>query len=145
MAKAKAKASSANSLKRRRGAATGGSGGSKRSARASTGTGSGRARGPARDRGSRVRTGTAKGEALEVGDRRVDSPAAGPMRQTARKRPTGKSSRQIPGEKAVRRTEDSIPVEPPQRDGDDEPMPVEALDQRRQVVGTDEPRRTGRQ
>lgn len=47
----------------------------------------------------------------------------------------------ISGEKAVRRTGATVPVKPPPRSAKaDEPMPPAAVDQRRQVIGTDDPK-----
>ena len=80
-------------------------------AKAKTG-GRGGSRGTSKSAGSR--RGVGKGD-LEVGNARRDAgAAAGPMRRTAAKRPT-KSGLQLPGEKAVRATERTVPVEPPRR------------------------------
>ncbi len=58
----------------------------------------------------------------------------------ARKRPT-KSEIQIPGEKAIRGTDQSLPVKPPKRSKvADRPTDPAAVDQRRQIIGTDEPK-----
>ena len=120
-----------------------------KSTRSAGGT-SGRASAPAASSRARANTyssrrGLGKGEALEVGTPQHDSAAAGPMRRTATKRPAGKTSLQLPGEKAVKKTSRSLPVEPRRRaPGDKEPMPPEALDHRRQIVGTDDKGRTGR-
>ncbi len=47
----------------------------------------------------------------------------------------------LPGEKAVRETGESIPVKPEPRDGaPDHPTDPAAVDQRRQVIGTDDPK-----
>ena len=119
-------------------ASAGGSSGA--SSGASSG-GGGRAR--ANAYGSR--RGLGKGEALEVGTPQHDSAAAGPVRRTATKRPAGKTSLQLPGEKAVKKTNRALPVEPRREaPGDREPMPPEALDHRRQIVGTDDKGRGGR-
>ena len=92
--------------------------------------------------GAGAKAGFVKGEGLEVGNRRRESGRnTEPLPPAVAKEPRDKvSSTQIPGEKAVPRTEDSLPVEPPQRDGDDEPMDEAALDRRRQVIGTDDRR-----
>ena len=55
-----------------------------------------------------------------------------------RSRRTAKA--QIPGEKAVADTSASFPVQPERTPpGEREAMPLEALDRRRQVIGTDDP------
>jgi hypothetical protein len=47
----------------------------------------------------------------------------------------------IPGEKSVRRTGATVPVAPPKRSRKaEQPMPPAAVDHRRQVVGTDDPK-----
>src|SRR5688500_7754212 len=52
-----------------------------------------------------------------------------------------KDAPKIPGERSVRRTGATVPVAPPRRSARaDEPMPAEAVDHRRQVVGTDDPK-----
>lgn len=89
--------------------------------------------------GSGARVG--KGEALEVGNARRESGGAGPLPRAASKRPPRQAALQLPGEKAVKPTKRTVPVEPRWRaPGDAEPMPAEALDQRRQVVGSDDRR-----
>ena len=92
-----------------------------------------------------TRRGVGKGEGLEVGNaRREAGTAAGPMRRTAT-RPARKSPLQLPDEKAVRKTERTVPVEPKRPSpGAREPIPDAALDHRRQVVGTDEKSGRGR-
>ena len=92
--------------------------------------------------GAGAKAGSVKGEGLEVGNRRRESGRnTEPLPPAVAKEPQDKvSSTQIPGEKAVPRTGDSLPVEPPQRDGDDEPMDEAAVDRRRQVIGTDDRR-----
>ena len=93
-------------------------------------------------RGMPGKAGVGKGEGLEVGNARRDAGGSTGTRPTARRAPTGAAA-QIPGEKAVRRTQQALPVEPERPEpGETEPMPPQALDQRRQVVGTDDP--TGR-
>lgn len=109
----------------------GAAGSASASARGSSGAGR-KASGPRRDVG--------KGEGLEVGNaRREARSATTPMRRTATKRPAGKTSLQLPGEKAVKKTNRSLPVEPERpAPGEREPMPPQAVDHRRQVVGTDD-------
>ena len=103
-----------------------------------SGTGGGKAARGTSSRGMPGKAGVGKGE-LEVGNTRRDSGGSTGTRPTARRAPTGAAA-QIPGEKAVRRTKQALPVEPERETpGETEPMPPEALDQRRQVVGTDEP------
>jgi hypothetical protein len=94
--------------------------------------------GPARRRaGSPV----GKGEGLEVGNPRRESGGAGPLPRAASKRPRTRVGLQLPGEKAVKPTKRTVPVEPRRpAPGDGEPMPQEALDHRRQVTGTDDRR-----
>ena len=47
----------------------------------------------------------------------------------------------IPGEKSVRRTGATVPVKPTRRSAEaDEPTPAAAVDRRRQVIGTDDPK-----
>jgi hypothetical protein len=84
-----------------------------------------------------------KGE-LEIGNARRESGSAGPTRPAVSKTPARQAAAQLPGEKAVRRTSQTVPVEPerPTKAGR-KPAPPAALDQRRQMVGTDEPRRRG--
>ena len=106
-----------------------------------TGT-TGRGTGKASSRRTTGRAG--KGE-LEVGNVRRDSGAAGPLPRAVGKSPRGQAGLQLPGEKAVRPTNRTVPVEPkraarPER----EPMSQAALDRRRQVIGTDERRGRGR-
>ena len=87
------------------------------------------------------KAGVGKGEGLEVGNARRDAGGSAGTRPTARRVPSGAAAAQIPGEKAVRRTDQALPVEPEgPAPGETEPMPPQALDQRRQVVGTDEPK-----
>ena len=92
--------------------------------------------------GAGAKAGFVKGEGLEVGNRRRESGRnTEPLPPAVAKEPRDKvSSTQIAGEKAVPRTEASLPVEPPQRDGDDEPMDEAAVDRRRQIIGTDDRR-----
>ena len=82
---------------------------------------------------------------LEVGDRRRETGGVGAaLPPAAAREPRGQvSSTQLPGEKAVPSTDASLPVEPPERDGDDEPMDEAAIDRRRQIVGTDDRRGRG--
>lgn len=83
---------------------------------------------------------------LEVGNARRDvRPATPPMRRTATKRPAGKTSLQLPGEKAVKKTKRTLPVEPARPSpGEQEPVAPQAVDRRRQIVGTDDAGRRGR-
>ena len=62
-------------------------------------------------------------------------------RSPASARPSPRMARaQLPGEKAVADTSQTFPVRPERPAlGDLRPMPVEAVDRRRQVVGTDDP------
>jgi len=91
--------------------------------------------------GAGAKAGFVKGEGLEVGNRRRESGRnTEPLPPAVAKEPRKVASTQIPGEKAVPRTGDSLPVEPPQRDVDDEPMDEAAVDRRRQIVGTDDRR-----
>jgi hypothetical protein len=47
----------------------------------------------------------------------------------------------ISGEKSVRRTGATVPVKPTRRSAQaDEPLPAAAVDRRRQVIGTDDPK-----
>ncbi len=105
-------------------------------------TGTGKAAGKAGSvRSSAGRAGVGKGEGLEVANPRRDAGGSAGTRPTARRAPTGKAAAQIPGEKAVKRTNQALPVEPERpAPGEVEPMPPAALDQRRQVVGTDDPK-----
>jgi hypothetical protein len=85
-----------------------------------------------------ARAGVGKGE-LEIGNARRESGGAGPTRPAVSRTPPRKASAQLPGEKAVKRTSKTLPVEPGRpAPGRREPMPAPALDRRRQVVGTDE-------
>lgn len=43
-------------------------------------------------------------------------------------------------ERVVQETDRTVPVEPPKPSKADEPMNPDALDHRRQIVGTDEPK-----
>ena len=91
--------------------------------------------------GAGAKAGFVKGEGLEVGNRRRESGRnTEPLPPAVAKEPRKVASTQIPGEKVVPRTGDSLPVEPPQRDGDDEPTDEAAVDRRRQIVGTDDRR-----
>jgi len=107
------------------------------------------ARGPAR-RKPAPRVGKGK---LEVGNARRETggdvearPAERRMPRAAAKGPRGKTSLQLPGEKAVRPTDATVPVGSARpASGDREPLPDAAVDGRRQVVGTgDKPPRGGR-
>ena len=89
---------------------------------------------------------------LEVGNARRETGgdakgtlAARRVPRAAAKRPGGKSSLQLPGEKAVQRTGAMLPVEPAgPGPGAREPLPDAAVDRRRQVVGTDDKPGRGR-
>ena len=63
-------------------------------------------------------------------------------RPTATHRPSPRKARaQLPGEKAVRDTDQTVPVKPERAaPGATEPMPAAAVDRRRQIVGSDDPR-----
>jgi len=84
------------------------------------------------------------GEGLDGGVARLQAgdPGAIGTRPTASNPPTPrKAKRQLPHEKAVRDTDRTFGVAPERpAPGEREPMPAEALDRRRQIVGTDEPR-----
>jgi hypothetical protein len=83
--------------------------------------------------GSRV----GKGEGLEVGNARREAGGGGPLPRAAAKRPRRRAGLQLPGEKAVKPTKRTVPVEPRRpAPGATEPLPAEALDQRRQVIGS---------
>jgi hypothetical protein len=121
-----------------------------KSASGKSGKGGGSGRGSTRRRQSAPRVGKGK---LEVGDRRRETggdvempPANRRVPRAAAQRPRGKSSLQLPHEKAVKPTDASVPVAPARpAPGDREPIPGAAVDRRRQVVGTGEkPRRGGR-
>jgi hypothetical protein len=107
------------------------------------------ARASARRKQAAPRVGKGK---LEVGNARRETggdvkaaPAARRVPRAAAKRPGGKSSLQLPNEKAVRRTGTALPVEPARpAPGEREPLPEAAVDRRRQVIGTDDKPRPGR-
>jgi hypothetical protein len=90
---------------------------------------------------SRGRVG--KGEALEVGNPRRETGATGPLPSGAAGSMRGQAPLQLPGEKAVKPTKQTVPVAPKRRSpGADEPLPDAAVDRRRQVIGADDkPRR----
>jgi hypothetical protein len=100
-----------------------------------------RATGPRAGADSRARVG--KGEGLEVGNARRESGATGPLPRRAATSTRRNAPLQLPGEKAVKPTQQTVPVAPPRRaPGDDQPMPQAVVDRRRQVIGTDDkPRR----
>jgi hypothetical protein len=94
-----------------------------------------------RTSGPRARVG--KGEALEVGNARRESGATAPLPSRTATTTRRQAPLQLPGEKAVKPTKQTVPVSPRRRaPGDDEPMPGAAVDRRRQVIGPDDkPRR----
>jgi hypothetical protein len=79
----------------------------------------------------------------EIGAARRE--ATGPLatRRTATRAPSPRKAKaQLPGEKAVAKTSQTLPVEPERSargPGEREPMPAPAVDRRRQIVGTDDP------
>jgi len=82
-----------------------------------------------------------KGEALEVGNPRRETGATAPLPRRATSGSRRKAPLQLPGEKAVKPTKQTVPVAPRRRaPGDAEPMPTAAIDRRRQVIGTDDKR-----
>ena len=97
-----------------------------------------------RPTGSRTGSGArgGKGEALELGNARRDTGEFGPLpRRAATTATRRKAPLQLPGEKAVKPTKQTVPVAPRRRGpGDAEPMPTAAVDRRRQVIGTDDKR-----
>ena len=111
----------------------------KSKARAGRGKSNGGMRGASR--GMPGKAGVGKGEGLEVGNARRDAGGSAGTRPTSLHAPTGPAAAQIPGEKAVGRADQALPVEPERpAPGEREPVAPEALDQRRQVVGTDDPK-----
>jgi hypothetical protein len=82
------------------------------------------------------------GEGLDggVARREAGDPAAIGTIPAAASRPAPRKAKaQLPGEKAVADTDETFPVKPERpAPGEREPMPPEALDQRRQIVGTDD-------
>ena len=120
-----------------------------KSASRQSGKGGASARGASRRRQPAPRVGKGK---LEVGDRRRETggdvetpPAVRRVPRAAGRRPGGKSSLQLPHEKVVKPTGVTVPVEPARRPpGDREPLPGAAVDQRRQVIGTNDKPRRGR-
>ena len=94
-----------------------------------------------RTTGSRARVG--KGEGLEVGTPRRETGAAAPLPRGTAASTRRQAPLQLPGEKAVKPTKQTVPVAPRRRSpGAEEPMPEAAVDHRRQVIGTDDkPRR----
>lgn len=97
-----------------------------------------------RPTGSRTGPGArvGKGEALEVGNARRETGASGPLpRGAVTSTSRRKAPLQLPGEKAVIPTKQTVPVAP-RRHGpaDAEPTPAAAIDRRRQVIGTDDKR-----
>src|SRR5690349_13428468 len=114
-----------------------------------TGGKSGRSEGKAGKGGKS--TGGADGPAREVGKGeletgRRDASAAGAGEAAADRVSTRVASKappapQLPDEKAVRETDRTVPVAPAPKESPEErsPIPLPAVDQRRQIVGTDEP------
>ena len=146
MAKAKAKARPGAKAKTKRKSTA------KPAAKRSTGAskvGGARAAGRARStvgastRGSGKGTIGKSGEGLDggVARRQAGDPGAVGTRPTATQLPSPRKARaQLPGEKAVRDTDQTIPVKPERiPPGETEPMPDVAIDRRRQIVGTDDP------
>ena len=78
----------------------------------------------------------------EIGAARTEATAPLGTRPTAARRPAPKKARaQLPGEKAVADTDQTFAVKPERSaPGDAEPVPAPAIDRRRQIVGTDDPR-----
>ena len=83
-----------------------------------------------------------KGE-LESGRRDASAADGGAGGQVTTRKAAGHAppAPQLPGEKAVRHTDATVPVAPPPKESPEEqtPIPLPAVDQRRQIVGTDEP------
>jgi hypothetical protein len=77
----------------------------------------------------------------EIGAARREATQPLSTRPTAARRPSPRKARaQLPGEKAIADTDQTVPVKPERiAPGDAEPMPAPAIDRRRQIVGTDDP------
>ena len=96
------------------------------------------------ERGSGKGTIGKSGEGLDGGVARHEAgdPGAIGTRPTATRRPEPRKAKaQLSGEKAIADTDRTVPLRPERPSpGEREPMPPAALDQRRQIVGTDDPR-----
>ena len=76
----------------------------------------------------------------EIGAARVEATPALGTRPTATRKPAGRAAAQLPGEKAVAKTDQTFPMEAERTTpGEQEAMPQAAVDRRRQIVGTDDP------
>jgi hypothetical protein len=115
---------------------------------AKRGAGTGRTsqakRGAARPRTAPRKPGRAavgkSGVMPEIGAARVEATPALGTRPTATRKPSGRAAAQLPGEKAVARTNQTFPGEAERTTpGEQEAMPPAAVDRRRQIVGTDDP------
>jgi hypothetical protein len=75
---------------------------------------------------------------LEINRKDSAKAANPPLRVTGRTARAAPPAPQLPGEKAVQPTDATVPVAPktPELDA---PLAPEAVDQRRQIIGTDEP------
>ena len=95
------------------------------------------------ERGSGKGTIGKSGEGLDggVARREAGDPGAVGTRPTSARRPEPRKARaQLPGEKAIADTDQTFPLRPTRpAPGEREPMPPDALDQRRQIVGADDP------
>ena len=93
----------------------------------------------------RARMGAPAGKGkLDVGNARRDTGGTPPVARATSKRPPRKSPLQLPGEKVVSPTDRTVPVRPERQSAAErEPIPPQALDRRRQVVGTDDNGRRG--
>lgn len=101
-------------------------------------------RGAESNRTTASRSSVPKGK-LEIGNPRRNDSAKGPLPRAVARQPSRKAAAQLPGEKAVERTDRTVPVEPDRGVAQDhEPLSGAAVDPRRQVVGTDERRDRGR-
>jgi len=109
----------------------------KAKSRSSASGGGGRA-GVKSGRAGRAAGRVGKGK-LEVGNARRDSGGAPPVGGAAAARPARKSPLQLPGEKAVKPTDRTVPLGPKRKTAAErEPIPAAAVDRRRQIVGTDD-------
>ena len=107
---------------------------------------SGRGAGQMNETGSAAAGGLARGS--QEGPTRIrrteGSSGRGPRGGTGSPAPAKvrpQDAPKIPGEKAIRRTGATVPVKAPRRSAKaGEPIPEPALDHRRQVIGTDDPK-----